>query len=59
MAPFGSARRFSPARGDTASGKVTARATLSNGVVLQVPTFVKEGSNVKVDPATNTYLGRE
>lgn len=47
------------ARGDTASGKVMARATLENGVVLQVPTFVKDGSNIKVDPATNTYLSRE
>ena len=49
----------SGARGDTASGKVTARATLENGVVLQVPTFIKEGTRVKVDPTTNTYLSRE
>ena len=47
------------ARGDTASGKVTSRAELENGVVLQVPTFIKEGSSIKVDPSTNTYLSRE
>jgi elongation factor P len=47
------------ARGDTASGKVTSRAELEKGVVLQVPTFIKEGNQIKVDPATNTYLSRE
>ena len=47
------------AKGDTASGKVMSRATLENGVVIQVPTFVKEGNKVKVDPSNNTYLGRE
>jgi elongation factor P len=47
------------AKGDTASGKVMARATLENGVVLQVPTFVKENSQIRVDPASNSYLGRE
>ena len=47
------------ARGDTASGKVTARAQLDNGVYIQVPTFVKEGGRIKVDPSTNTYLSRD
>jgi len=47
------------ARGDTASGKVTAKATLTNGVVLQVPSFVREGTKIKVDPSSNTYLSRE
>lgn len=46
------------ARGDTASGKVTSKAILANGIQLQVPTFIKEGSKVKVDPTTNAYLGR-
>lgn len=46
------------AKGDTASGKVMSRAELVNGVELQVPTFIKEGSTIKVDPSTNTYLGR-
>ena len=47
------------ARGDTASGKVTAKAVLENGVEIAVPTFIKEGQRVKVDPETNTYLSRE
>ena len=47
------------AKGDTASGKVMSRARLENGVEIMVPTFIKEGNMVKVDPSTNTYLGRE
>ncbi len=47
------------ARGDTASGKVLSKAILENGLTLQVPTFIKEGTKIKVDPASNTYLGRE
>lgn len=49
----------SGARGDTASGKVLARAELENGVVVMVPTFIKEGSSIKIDPRDNSYLGRE
>lgn len=49
----------SGARGDTASGKVSARATLDNGLAIQVPSFIKEGTRVKVDPSTNSYLSRE
>ena len=47
------------AKGDTASGKVLAKAYLENDVVIMVPTFVKEGQKIKVDPSTNTYLSRE
>ncbi len=47
------------ARGDTASGKVTAKAYLENGLAIQVPTFIKEGTRIKVDPSTNTYISRE
>ena len=47
------------ARGDTASGKVLSRAELENGVAVQVPTFIKEGTKIKIDPSTNSYLGRE
>lgn len=46
------------AKGDTASGKVLSRGVLENGIEIMVPTFVKEGSQIKVDPTTNTYLGR-
>ncbi|MDJ0837622.1 MAG: elongation factor P [Acidobacteriota bacterium] len=47
------------AKGDTASGKVLAKAVLDNGVTIAVPTFIKEGQKIKVDPGTNSYLGRE
>lgn len=46
------------AKGDTASGKVLSRAVLENGVTLMVPSFVKEGSTIRVDPNSNSYLGR-
>src|SRR5690606_13737783 len=31
-------------KGDTASGKVMSKAILDNGVVIQVPTYIKEGT---------------
>ena len=46
------------AKGDTASGKVFSKAYLENGIEIQVPTFIKEGNLIKVDPSSNTYLGR-
>lgn len=46
------------AKGDTASGKVTARAFLENGVQINVPTFIKEGQRIKLDPTTKTYHSR-
>lgn len=46
------------AKGDTASGKVLTRGVLENGIEIMVPTFIKEGSMVKVDPATNSYISR-
>jgi elongation factor P len=36
----------------------TKPATLSNGVTIQVPEFVEEGSRVKVDPRSGQYLER-
>ena len=47
------------AKGDTASGKVYSKAYLENGLTVQVPTFIKEGNKIRIDPASNTYLGRE
>ncbi len=44
-------------RGDTVSN-VTKPATLSTGLVVRVPPFVKEGDRVKVDTRTNEYLER-
>ena len=45
-------------KGDTASGKVLSRAILENGISLMVPTYVKEGSQIKVDPSSCTFLSR-
>lgn len=47
------------AKGDTASGKVLSRCRLENGVEVMVPSFIKEGSVIRVDPTENAYLGRE
>lgn len=46
------------AKGDTVSN-VTKPATLETGIVIQVPIFVNEGDNVKVDTRSKEYLGRE
>jgi len=46
------------ARGDTVSN-VTKPATLETGLIIQVPIFVVEGDNVKVDTRSKEYLGRE
>ncbi len=45
-------------KGDTVSN-VTKAATLSTGVVVQVPIFVNIGDMVKVDTRSGSYLGRE
>ncbi len=45
------------ARGDTVSN-VTKPATLSTGLVVKVPPFVKEGDMVRVDTRTGEYLER-
>lgn len=44
-------------RGDTVSGG-TKPATLESGAVVQVPLFVEQDTNVKVDTRTGEYLGR-
>ncbi|MBG0776492.1 MAG: elongation factor P [Desulfovibrionaceae bacterium] len=46
------------AKGDTVSN-VQKPATLSTGLVVQVPLFVNIGDHVKVDTRTGEYLGRE
>ncbi|SKA71252.1 elongation factor P [Desulfobaculum bizertense] len=45
-------------RGDTVSG-ATKPATLSSGVVVNVPLFVNTGDMIKVDTRTGAYIGRE
>jgi len=44
-------------KGDTA-GTGGKPATLSTGVVVQVPLFISIGDKVKVDTRTNEYSGR-
>ncbi|MDR2354303.1 MAG: elongation factor P [Deltaproteobacteria bacterium] len=44
-------------RGDS-SGSVTKPATLSSGMVLQVPLFINEGDILKVDTRTGEYIER-
>lgn len=45
-------------KGDTVSG-ATKPATLSTGLVVNVPLFINEGDMVKVDTRSGDYLGRE
>lgn len=45
------------ARGDTA-GKVTTPATLSNGLVVGVPLFIKRGERIRVDTRTGEFQDR-
>jgi len=44
-------------KGDTASG-ATKPATLETGAVIQVPLFIKEGENIRVDTRKGEYVER-
>lgn len=44
-------------RGDTSSAP-TKSVTLANGVVVQVPLFIKTGDVLKIRTEDNTYIGR-
>jgi elongation factor P len=44
-------------RGDTATG-ATKPATLSTGLVVQVPLFINEGDCLKIDTRTGSYIER-
>ncbi len=44
-------------RGDSANN-VQKTAVLETGVTIQVPLFIKEGEQVKVDTRTGDYMGR-
>ncbi|MDR1051846.1 MAG: elongation factor P [Deltaproteobacteria bacterium] len=44
-------------RGDTATG-ATKPATLSTGLVVQVPLFINEGDVLKIDTRTGDYIER-
>jgi elongation factor P len=45
-------------RGDTASGGATKAATLSTGMEIRVPLFIKEGDKVRVHTETREFSGR-
>lgn len=45
-------------RGDTAQGAGTKPAKLETGFVAQVPLFVQEGEQVKIDTRTGEYIER-
>jgi len=44
-------------KGNSATSR-TKPATLSTGLVLQVPEYLKQGEDIKVDTRTGEYLGR-
>ncbi len=44
-------------KGDTATG-ATKPATLSTGLVVQVPLFINEGDNLKIDTRSGEYIER-
>jgi elongation factor P len=44
-------------KGDTATG-ATKAATLSTGLVVQVPLFINEGDLLKIDTRTGEYIER-
>ena len=45
-------------KGDTASGGAVKDATLSTGLVIKVPLYIKEGDRVKVHTETFEFSGR-
>jgi len=45
-------------KGDTAQGAGSKPATLETGLVIQVPLFVQEGDNLKVDTRDCKYIER-
>ena len=44
-------------RGDTSSAPTKA-VTLANGIVLQVPLFIKQGDKIRVRTEDNAYISR-
>jgi elongation factor P len=46
------------ARGDTASGGATKKATLETGFEIRVPLFIKVGEKVKVSTESREFSGR-
>ncbi len=46
------------ARGNTASGSVTTKAVLSNGIEVQVPLNIKDGDKVLINTADDSFHAR-
>jgi elongation factor P len=46
------------ARGDTVSGRVLKPATVECGAQVQVPIFIEEGEQIKVDTRDGSYVSR-
>jgi hypothetical protein len=46
------------ARGDSASGGASKRATLETGLEIRVPLFIKEGEKVRVSTENREFAGR-
>lgn len=45
-------------KGDSASGSVTKRVVLENGLNIPAPLFIKEGDNIKINTETGEYVER-
>lgn len=45
-------------KGDTASGNVLKDATVDNGLIVRVPTFIKVGDMVNINTETGDYVER-
>ncbi len=54
---FEVARTDPGVKGDTVSGAMKP-ATMTTGLVVQVPLFINEGDRIRVDTRTGEYLGR-
>ena len=46
------------AKGNSAGGRVEKPATLEGGATINVPIFIEEGEEIKVDTEDGKYLGR-
>ncbi len=45
-------------KGDTATGTTNKPATMETGLVMRVPSFVKEGEKIKIATETKEFAGR-
>ena len=45
-------------KGNTAGGRVERPVTIESGASVNVPMFINEGDEIRVDTETGKYLGR-